>query len=483
MSRQALTSYLKKLDEQLKKQNSEVYRVETANKQTHVFSIRKTTIQTAIKEVYNRAAGPKPEYNKTMQRAINAAINNFYKEVIAAINSRVTSQSKRTRQYNIEVLTQSAQIYSIRVTQTSPPKIDIFKVIYRLYAGKYQSLYDKIIPILTGETGSRSIVVSAQSGTGLRVLSKAGDVFALEHEGRGNSNIQAFIDTQIANTAVGFDTQDLAKTLNSILEDQASGITAQEIAALKNIKTLLTVTKTEDVMTVMLGSQLLNIAEASKEQKLKAELLSALQKAVQSLATITVETKGSDSLVDVKVKNLNNELRKIFIAIAGKKIKVDFKEATISKTPSKASIDVGKKNQKAKNIKPEKIKATVRRSTARRGQAASMHQVEGPSALEMLAYINTRITDTIAKNMELPGLEYQTGRFAQSVKALNLIKTRGGFPSIQYTYQRDPYQVFEMGVGRAPWATTDRDPRKLIDRSIREIAAQFLTGRIYTRRL
>ena len=52
-----------------------------------------------------------------------------------------------------------------------------------------------------------------------------------------------------------------------------------------------------------------------------------------------------------------------------------------------------------------------------------------------------------------------------------------------YSYQQDPYQVFEMTRGTPPWATLDRDPRKLIDKSIREIAAQMFTGRLYTRRV
>ena len=84
--------------------------------------------------------------------------------------------------------------------------------------------------------------------------------------------------------------------------------------------------------------------------------------------------------------------------------------------------------------------------------------------------------------MGAPGLENQTGRFAASVRLTDVVKTPKGFPSFGYTYQKDPYQVFENGIGSAPWANGDRDPRELIDRSIREIAAQFAIGRFYTRR-
>ena len=83
--------------------------------------------------------------------------------------------------------------------------------------------------------------------------------------------------------------------------------------------------------------------------------------------------------------------------------------------------------------------------------------------------------------MREPGLVNRTGRFADSVKVTDITQTPQGFPSIGYTYQRDPYEVFEEGSG-SKWANGYRDPRTLIDKSIREIATQFALGRFYTRR-
>jgi len=37
-------------------------------------------------------------------------------------------------------------------------------------------------------------------------------------------------------------------------------------------------------------------------------------------------------------------------------------------------------------------------------------------------------------------------------------------------------------MGKPPWADSHRDPRQLIDASIREIAAEMAIGRFYTRR-
>ena len=85
--------------------------------------------------------------------------------------------------------------------------------------------------------------------------------------------------------------------------------------------------------------------------------------------------------------------------------------------------------------------------------------------------------------MRPPALQSQTGRLARSVELKDVTTTRQGFLSFGYTYEKDPYQVFEVGAGAAPWASPQRDPRRLIDRSVREVAAELALGRFYTRRL
>ena len=81
-----------------------------------------------------------------------------------------------------------------------------------------------------------------------------------------------------------------------------------------------------------------------------------------------------------------------------------------------------------------------------------------------------------------PRLQLRTGRLAQSARILDVQTTRQGFPSVGYTYENDPYQVFEASSGTR-FADRQRDPRTLIDASIREIAATLFTGRLFTRRI
>ena len=59
-----------------------------------------------------------------------------------------------------------------------------------------------------------------------------------------------------------------------------------------------------------------------------------------------------------------------------------------------------------------------------------------------------------------------------------MIGPRGG-TQIDYTYQRNPYEVFEPGSG-SPLANQYRDPRRIIGGTIREIAQQIMSKKFIT---
>lgn len=84
--------------------------------------------------------------------------------------------------------------------------------------------------------------------------------------------------------------------------------------------------------------------------------------------------------------------------------------------------------------------------------------------------------------MKAPALVNRTGTFAQSVKITNIEQTREGYPSFVFDYERDPYDVFDRIKGRAPWNTPQRDPRALVDKSVREVVREMAINRFYTRR-
>jgi hypothetical protein len=153
---------------------------------------------------------------------------------------------------------------------------------------------------------------------------------------------------------------------------------------------------------------------------------------------------------------------------AGKRVRATKK--TSASNRNKSNVDTSTRGKRRKPKKSTKKTATTR--------VYSKSPASVP--LELISLLNRDLPSMVAANMDTPALENRTGRFASSVKITDIMQTPQGFPSIGYTYMKDPYQTFEPGHRQG---SVDRDPRKLIDRSIRELAAQYAIGRFYTRRV
>jgi hypothetical protein len=141
-------------------------------------------------------------------------------------------------------------------------------------------------------------------------------------------------------------------------------------------------------------------------------------------------------------------------------------------------------------LKVSKKVTTTKLKDSRAGNPISIKQLPtrkeySSSAMNwnsLLPIINSRLTPRVIANMRLPSLVNRTGRFAQSAEVVRIEETREGFPSFVFNYERDPYDVFDRTLGRAPWNTPERDPRALVDKSVREIIREMAISRFYTRR-
>ena len=203
-----------------------------------------------------------------------------------------------------------------------------------------------------------------------------------------------------------------------------------------------------------------NIEDSKKEKAVKA----VYRKFITELTPDMLDMKGSPSLKD-KTRALVTDKFK------GKKnVKVSAKSVKMStKTKSK-----GKGSKTGSNVAISAITLRTRKAKRRATNSAAARP------LQMMMMINKELPKTIKANMQTPALNNRTGRFAESVKVVDVVKTKQGFPSFGYTYQKNPYQTFEPGFAQG---SPERDPRALISRSIREIAVEFAIGRLYTRRL
>lgn len=194
-----------------------------------------------------------------------------------------------------------------------------------------------------------------------------------------------------------------------------------------------------------------------------------------------VNREGSDSFVEALGRGL----------VMSKSLLPLYKNGT-AKNLTKWKAGTPLKNRKNRS-KP--FTQTYKSKTTRHrvSPVGSMKGVKGPrrekniesggqdmqiAASVLRSFVNTSLTKQVQGNMGKPGLENVTGRFAQSVNVVNA-NALGNHVHMDYTYQADPYRVFENG-GQYP---SGYDPRPLIEKSIRELAAAKLETKFTLRRV
>ena len=187
--------------------------------------------------------------------------------------------------------------------------------------------------------------------------------------------------------------------------------------------------------------------------------------------------QGSSSIKEKMIAKALTPL--VGIKIKNKKVKID---ARID--PRKVKLKTkGKVSQRSTG---KKVGGALAISTGKMAKSQPVAKVQKStssnfSVAAIMGNMNAKLPGKVAENMGSPALEQRTGRFAASARVTDVIKTPHGYPSVGYTYMQEPYSVFETTSG-SRFADANRDPRVIIDRSIREIAAEMAIGRLYTRR-
>lgn len=198
------------------------------------------------------------------------------------------------------------------------------------------------------------------------------------------------------------------------------------------------------------------------------DLEADLEAALAQFSDLFATDPGSPSFIDTVIQDVDNG----FAKLPGKKTNIKRRSTKRKRKKIKAT------RQKPKASKGEAFVDNTKTAAVQAGVRESRKQ----SPINLMSLINSKLPQTVRKNMGFPRLENQTGTFAASVRVTDASMTAQGFPSIGYTYQRQPYGVFEASSGTR-FASPERDPRTLITQSIREIAAEIVTGRLYTRRV
>jgi hypothetical protein len=191
-----------------------------------------------------------------------------------------------------------------------------------------------------------------------------------------------------------------------------------------------------------------------------------------------LKVEGSDSLPVIARKMAANAIEQKFKKIKNKNVKTKFKGNEIDRPKVKkiTSFEITTRTP-SKSFRSAKTGQFISRAQAQRQQVGFSQ-----SPLQLIKALNSQLPKRVAANMGTPKLNFRTGRFASSTHITDIQQTRTGMMSIGYSYQLNPYDVFEMGRGKDPWKTPERDPRKIIDESIRELMVQYTTERFTTRR-
>lgn len=202
-------------------------------------------------------------------------------------------------------------------------------------------------------------------------------------------------------------------------------------------------------------SEVGNATQSDYEGRLLKQVEDAIKKTINENPS-WAEQQSSDSLINIIAKDLLGRAQK-----RGAKVNINLTKNT---KPSKTT---GQVEKKVKTVKvTNKIGPLV-------GPAKeSLTGVSSLNLRNLIPMLNERLPNVVRSHMGQSGrLVNRTGRFAESAEIIDI----GDNAVVTYSYMRNPYQVFEQN--------NERDPRPLIEQSIREIAAGLIREKFAMRRV
>jgi hypothetical protein len=172
-----------------------------------------------------------------------------------------------------------------------------------------------------------------------------------------------------------------------------------------------------------------------------------------------LESKGSNRSIQITTPNVSaSKTQKLFTKVSSPLNKVKAPLASMK-------------------VKLAKIKSELNASKSAKAQVASGVSVD---LFSLQNLINQQLQDVISANMgdgnRRDVLNYRTGRLAASAKVETMTESRAGMITAFYSYMKNPYATFSQGGQQQN--PRSRDPKLLISKSIREIAAQQVGNRL-----
>lgn len=232
-------------------------------------------------------------------------------------------------------------------------------------------------------------------------------------------------------------------------------------------------------------SSKLNLLMSSEESKYGKGKYSSAQEAAQATKGI-ISQRRTASIVSALVTDnpqfgtsSPNLMEMLFIKFS--RLLKDGKSPNQKNSVAKSKNITTKYYEPAKSGKPTALPNLKPKTSSNKLPALTeISAAVKPSLTSLQNLINRQLQDVISANMgdgdRRNILNYRTGRLAASAKVERMSESRQGMITAFYSYMKNPYATFSEG-GRQQYPKT-RDPKLLISKSIREIAATQVANRL-----
>ena len=476
MSKRQLKKELTQLLDRLKKDSSE-FRKLVSNKKAHYINFKESELRQQIYRSLINVAGYKNvrEIPEGMKKVVNEGVADMFDKFVA----EVRAAKKTLKKYQVvdDSPIKGGKGYRtfsfIFSTSTGTDETSSEDVFTRFKKFKQDAQRDFIVNLNTQLKAEGRLMKEMKRDKETKQMVFTGKMVDAEF---GKNN---FLDLgHVGESAVA--RQRNAMVQDTLLDISSRANTPALTAFLKQLEgSVALIAKKKSVAKTIGGREVVDIKFESAGDN-RGEDLSMYDDLNKDLEAAILQLIGEDkdgvmftSMSSDYIENIEEGVLHRFGKMPGKKNFNQKKPKPRKKEP--VSVEAGKmKGVKGRGFKDK--------SKAGRIKPGTQKEENRESPINLMSLINSKLPQTVLRNMGAPRLENQTGTFASSVRAVDASRTPQGFPSIGYTYQRQPYGVFEASSG-SRFASVDRDPRTLIDASIREIAAQLVTGRLYTRRV
>lgn len=196
-----------------------------------------------------------------------------------------------------------------------------------------------------------------------------------------------------------------------------------------------------------------NLTQSGYEKAQLNEVRNAI-KAVVEANKDWANQRGSDSVIDALTKDLIKTVK----SNTKVPVKTSVKNLSINAAPTSAKME-------------RVVERKVRKLNNKVGQLGLNAPQPSLSIRALIPMLNQRLPEYVKANMGHQGrLNNRTGRFAESTEIVDI---DGDY--VTYSYMLSPYQVFE--------SQGSRDPRPLIEMSIRQMALGIIKSKFSLRRV